>query len=136
MYLLDMNVISELRKPRPHGGVIAWFKSVPASLRFLPSISLYEMQSGVELTRVQDMKRAEEIHRWIDEVQAQWQVLPLDGESARLAARLMHGRSAALTADAMIAAIARVKGFTVVTRNVADFETLDVSLLNPFEYED
>jgi predicted nucleic acid-binding protein len=135
MYLLDTNVISELRKPRPHGGVTAWFHSVPASLRFLPSISLYEMQSGVELTRLQDSKRAEEIHRWIDKVEHDWQVLPLDGESARLAARLMNGLSPTLTADAMIAAIAQVKGLIVVTRNISDFEQFNVRLLNPFDYK-
>jgi predicted nucleic acid-binding protein len=132
MYLLDTNVISELGKPRPHGGVLTWYESVPANLRFLPSISLYEMQSGVELTRVHDSTRAEEIQRWIDKIEQQW---PLDAVSARLAARLMHGQSSTLTADAMIAAIAREKSLTVVTRNVTDFETFNVRVLNPFEYK-
>jgi predicted nucleic acid-binding protein len=132
MYLLDTNVLSEIRKARPHGGVLAWYKSVPAVWKFIPSISLYEMQEGVELTRLQNPRKAEEISRWIDEAERQMRVLSLDSSAARLAAQMMNGKSAALTADAMIAAIAATNRMTVVTRNTRDFEHFQVPLLNPF----
>jgi predicted nucleic acid-binding protein len=132
MYLLDTNVLSEIRKPKPHGGVLAWYKSVPAIWKFIPSITLYEMQEGVELTRSQNPQKAEEISRWIDEAERQMRVLSLDGAAARLAAQMMHGNSLSLTADAMIAAIAATNRMTVVTRNTRDFERFRIPLLNPF----
>lgn len=136
MYVLDTNVISEVRKLRPHGGVLAWYRSVPAIWRYIPSIPLYEMQAGVELTREQNPRRAEEISRWIDEAEHQMQILPLDGPSARLAARLMHDHPSEMAEDAMIAAIARIRRMIVVTRNIKHFNYFDVPLINPFEYKD
>jgi predicted nucleic acid-binding protein len=133
MYLLDTNVISELRRPRPHGAVVAWVRSVADSDLHLSAVTLGEIQAGIELTRDQDAAKADEIEQWADLVSASYNVLPMDAETFRLWARLMHGRSDTLYEDAMIAATAKLHQLTVVTRNVGDFAHFDVDLFNPFE---
>ncbi len=133
MYLLDTNIVSELRKPRPHGGVVAWLQSAEDADLHLSAVTLGEIQAGVELTRDQDASKAAEIETWLDLVSQSYNVLPMDGATFRKWARLMHRRSDALYEDAMIAATATVHKLTVVTRNVADFATFDVQVLNPFK---
>lgn len=133
MYLLDTNVVSELRRPRPHGAVVSWLQSVADVDLHLSVVSLGEIQAGVELTREQDPAKAAEIELWLDRVADAWNILPLDGPAFRLWAKLMHRRSDALYEDAMIAATALTRQFTVVTRNVRDFAVFDVPTLNPFE---
>jgi predicted nucleic acid-binding protein len=132
VYLLDTNVVSELRKPRPHGAVVAWLQSVAEADLHLSAVTLGEIQAGIELTRQQDSAKASEIEAWADLVAASYNVLPMDGQTFRAWARLMHRKSDALYEDAMIAATAVVHGLTVVTRNVTDFADFSVSLLNPF----
>ena len=132
MYLLDTNVVSELRKPRPHGGVLAWLQTVDDRALHLSAVTLGEIQAGIELTREQDPAKAEEIEAWADEVAAAWNVLPKDAAAFRAWAKLMHRRSDTLVEDAMIAATARVHGLQVVTRNVRDFKDFDVEVLNPY----
>jgi hypothetical protein len=133
MYLLDTNVVSELRKPRPHGAVVAWLKSVEDSDLHLSAVTLGEIQSGIELTREQDAAKASEIEQWVDLVAASYNVLPMDAAAFRIWARLMHRKSDTLYEDAMIAATATVHKLTVVTRNVGDFSHLGVKVLNPFK---
>lgn len=133
MYLLDTNVVSELRKNKPHGAVLAWIKSVPDASLYLSSVTIGEIQAGIELTREQDPEKAAELDRWLDQVAASYNVLPLDGPAFRCWARLMHTASDTLYEDAMIAAIARVHQLTVVTRNTVDFASFGVTLLNPFK---
>lgn len=133
MYLLDTNVVSELRKPRPHGAVVAWLQSTAETDLYLSAVTLGEIQAGIELTREQDATKASEIEAWADLVAASYSVLPMDGETFRAWARLMHRKSDTFYEDAMIAATAIVHKLTVVTRNVADFADFNVSLLNPFE---
>jgi predicted nucleic acid-binding protein len=132
MFLLDTNVVSELRRPRPHGAVLEWLRATDDVDLHLSAVTLGELQAGIELTRMQDPHKAAELQRWLDAVEGQYSVLPMDGRTFREWARLMHGRSDTLYEDAMIAATARVHGLTVVTRNVADFRGFDVPLLDPF----
>lgn len=133
MYLLDTNVVSELRRPRPHGGVVAWLQSVADSDLHLSAVTLGEIQAGIELTRGQDKVKAHEIEAWADQVAATYSVLAMDAETFRTWARLMHGRSDTLYEDAMIAATASRHNLTVVTRNLGDFAHFGVDLFNPFE---
>ncbi len=132
MYLLDTNIVSELRKPKPHGGVLAWFHTIEDAHIHISAVTLGEIQAGIELTRSQDEDKARELETWLDLVASSYNVLPMDAATFRAWAKLMHGKSDTLYEDAMIAATAGVHGLTVVTRNVADFKTLGVPLFNPF----
>jgi predicted nucleic acid-binding protein len=132
MYLLDTNVVSELRKPRPHGAVLAWIESVDDAQLFVSAVTLGEIQAGIELTREQDATKANEIEVWLEQVASAYNVLPMDAATFRQWARLMHKKSDTLYEDAMIAATSKVHGLTVVTRNVADFQELGLKVLNPF----
>jgi hypothetical protein len=134
MYLLDTNVISELRKPKPHGAVLAWYRAQEFDRLFLSAISFYEMQAGIELTREQDPRKADELEWWLNGLASKYRVAQFDHPSAMLTARLMHKQSTPLLQDAMIAAIAKVNGLTVATRNTRDFERFAVPLVNPFLY--
>ena len=132
MYLLDTNIISELRRPRPHPSLITWLSGLASDQIFISAVTLGELQSGVENIRQQDTGRAEIIESWIDSVATSYSVLPMDGGAFRCWAKLMHGKPADLIADAMIAATAVVRNLTVVTRNLRDFERLGVPAFDPF----
>ena len=133
MFLLDTNVISELRRPKPHGAVLAWFEAVEDAQIYLIAVSLGEIQAGIELTRAQDEAKASQIAAWLELVAASYNVLAMDALAFRAWARLMHRKPDTVNEDAMIAATAKVHGLTVVTRNVADFKAFGVPLLNPFK---
>jgi hypothetical protein len=132
MFLLDTNVVSELRKIKPHGGVLAWFSAVPESDLFVSAVTLGEIRRGIELTRDQTPVKALEMAQWADRLAATHNILPMDAPSFRVWARLMHHQSDALFEDAMIAATAQVHQLTVVTRNTRDFAAFKVPLLDPF----
>jgi toxin FitB len=131
-FLLDTNVVSELRKPKPHGAVVAWLNHLNDEQLFLSAVTLGELQSGIERIRAQDTKKAVEIESWVDQLADSIQVLPMDALCFREWARVMSSKSDTLVEDAMIAATARVHGLTVATRNERDFTALGVALLNPF----
>mgnify|MGYP001496549347 CR=1 FL=1 len=133
LYLLDTNVVSELRRQQPHGAVLAWLRSIDDSDLRLAAITLGEIQAGIEITRAQNEARAAELESWLDSVAGLYNVLDMDGRTFRLWARLMHGRAEHLIEDAMIAATARVHGLTIVTRNTRDFALFGVKTLNPFK---
>jgi predicted nucleic acid-binding protein len=132
-YLLDTNVISELRKPRPRGGVLAWLKGLRNDQIYLSAVTIGELPAGVERTPRHDPLKAAEIEAWIGQLDASVSVLPMDGRCFREYARLMCGKPNQMLEDGMIAATARVHGLTVATRNVRDFRTLGVPMTNPFE---
>ncbi len=133
MYLLDTNVVSELRKNKPHGAVLAWLNATNESELFISAVTLGEIQRGIELTRDQNATKAEELSLWADRLAATADILPMDATAFRLCARLMHHQSDVLFEDAMIAATAVVHRLTVVTRNTRDFASFKVALLNPFD---
>ncbi|MFI5029579.1 MAG: type II toxin-antitoxin system VapC family toxin [Reyranellales bacterium] len=131
-FLLDTNVVAELRRRRPHSAVVAWLQATDHRLLRLSAFSLGEIQAGIELTRDQDPGRAAELERWADEVARAYEVLPTDTAVWRAWAKLMHRKSDTLADDARIAATALVHGLTVVTRNVRDFQPFNVPIFNPF----
>lgn len=133
MFLLDTSVVSELRKPRPHGAVLAWFGSLEDTQLFLSAVTIGEIQAGIDLTREQDKAKALEIERWLELVATSYNVLPMDAATFRTWAQLMHRKSDTVLEDAMIAATAKVHGLTVATRNSADIKPFGVPLFNPFK---
>ena len=133
MYLLDTNIVSELRKPRPHGDVLAWLERANEADLHLSVVTIAEIQAGIEMTRDQDAAKAADIERWLELVAQSYNVLPMDSATFRAGARLMHHRSDTLYEDAMIAATAAVHQLTVVTRNVADFANFGVPVIHPFQ---
>jgi predicted nucleic acid-binding protein len=131
MFLLDTNIVSELRKIRPHGAVVAWIKTVADADLHLSAVTLGEIQAGIEITREQDVIKAAEIEAWADQVAATYNVHSMDAATFRVWAKLMHRQSNTVYEDAMIAASAIVHKLTVVTRKTRDFERFNVPLLNP-----
>src|ERR1700677_2086683 len=101
MYLLDTNVVSELRKPKPHGAVIAWIQSLADDQLFMSALTLGELQAVAERTRRQDQEKAKAIEAWIDQVSAAYEIIPTDAAMFREWARLMDGKSDHLVEDAM-----------------------------------
>lgn len=133
MYLLDTNIVSELRRTRPHPSVVEWVQATRSGDMFLSAVTIGEIQAGIEITREQDPAKADELEAWLaQQLLGGFDILAMDADAWREWARLMHRRSDTLMLDAMIAAIARVHRLIVVTRNVRDFEPFDVPLLDPF----
>ncbi|WP_287604458.1 type II toxin-antitoxin system VapC family toxin [Thiothrix sp.] len=138
MFVLDTNVVSELRKAntgKANANVVAWANSVlPASL-FLSAISILELEMGILLIERRDQEQAKMLRNWLEN-----QVLPtfeerilvVDTAVARQCARL-HVPDPCSERDALIAATALVHGMTVVTRNVDDFKPTGIAVLNPWE---
>ncbi len=138
MFVLDTNVVSELRKAntgKADANVVAWANSVlPASL-FLSAISILELEMGILLIERRDQEQAKMLRNWLEN-----QVLPtfeerilvVDTAVARQCARL-HVPDPCSERDALIAATALVHGMTVVTRNVDDFKPTGIAVLNPWE---
>lgn len=131
-YLLDTNVVSELRKSKPHGAVLTWLRDLRDEQIFLSAVTFGELQRGIERTRVRDRIRAQEIESWVERLAASAQILSMDAACFREWARLMEGKQDHLLEDAMIAATARIHELVVATRNERDFAQLDVPVENPF----
>ena len=134
MYLLDTNIVSELRRLRPHISVVAWLEATDDKNLHISAVTIGEIQAGIEMTRGHDPTKAAEIEAWADQLAASYNVLSMDAACFRRWAKLLHRESNSLDEDAMIAATALVHNLTVVTRNLRDFARMDVAVLNPFEY--
>lgn len=132
MYLLDTNVVSELRRAAPHPAVLDWIRHAPADQLYLSAVTIGEIQAGIEITRQQEPAKAAQLEAWLARVRVTHDVLAVDAPAFRIWARLMHDRSDTLMQDALIAAVATVHRLTVVTRNTRDFQHLGVPTLNPF----
>jgi len=133
-YLLDTNVVSELRKRQPHGAVLAWYRSLRYEQLFVCAATFGELQAGVEKTREQDPQKANELERWIDEMANNSQSLTMDIACFREWGRLRHHKPNQILEDALIAATARTHNLVVATRNEADFKHFDVEIFNPFKF--
>ncbi len=135
MYLLDTNVVSELRRAdRADPRVRAWADTAPVGAAFLSTISILEIELGVLLSERKDPAQGRILRHWLeDQVLSQFdgRILPVDLDVARQCARL-HVPDPRSSRDAMIAATALVHAMTVVTRNVADFAPTGVPVLNPW----
>ncbi|WP_263357797.1 type II toxin-antitoxin system VapC family toxin [Acidicapsa ligni] len=142
MYLLDTNIISETRKPRPHGGVLAWIRTVPPEQLFLSAVTMGELQRGLESLYKKDVGKAQEIHQWVNRLAAIYEVIPADGAIFRKWATITRDKPKHPWEDALIAATACERRLIVATRNTKDFEGFttdsDVFTLqtyNPFHYD-
>ena len=125
--------MSELRKPRPHGGVVAWLNHQEEDQLFLSAVTTGELQTEIERTRRQDPSKAYDVESWADQLAASFQILPMDTRCLREWGPIMDRKPDRLLEDAMIAATARVHRSIIATRNEADFRQLDVRILNPFK---
>ena len=132
MYLIDTNIISELRKPRPYVGMISWLEQTAETDLYLSAVTLGEIQAGIEITREQDKHKASIIEAWLVQIAQTYNILPMNAETFRVGAKLMHKESNTVYEDAMIAATAIVHKLTVVTRNIRDFKRFEVQVFNPF----
>ena len=137
MFILDTNVVSELRKVKAgkaDKGVSAWADSVDAATLFLSAITILELEQGVLLVERRDAVQGALLRSWLERYvlpEFENRVLPIDATVARRCAGL-HVPDPRSERDALIAATALVHGMTVVTRNVADFAASGVRLLNPW----
>ncbi|WP_234732025.1 type II toxin-antitoxin system VapC family toxin [Acidocella facilis] len=137
MFLLDTNVVSELRKARTgkaHLNVAAWVQTVQDSSLFLSAIVVQELEIGTLQLERKDPAQGAILRSWLDEYVLPTfadRVLPVDTAVARRSARL-HVPDPQPYRDGLIAATALVHGMTIVTRNVADFHATGVPLLNPW----
>jgi predicted nucleic acid-binding protein len=137
MFVLDTNVVSELRKAttgKANPRVVAWAKSIQPAALFLSVITLMELEQGVLLLERRDARQGAAIRQWLDRQARpafEGRVLPIDDRVALRCARL-HVPDPRKERDALIAATALVHGMTVVTRDVADFAPTGVPLLDPW----
>lgn len=134
MYLLDTNVISELRKPKADANVVAWAKSVIAPRLFISVITLKELETGVLRMERRDPAQGKVLRTWLKRhVMPAFdaRILPVDAAVALRCANL-HVPDQANESDALIAATALVHGLTVVTRNINDFKSSGVAVINPW----
>ena len=135
MFVLDTNVVSELRRPdQAHSLVKAWANDVALGQQYLSAMTVLELEIGVLRMERKDKRQGAELRYWLEQQVLRafaGRILPMDTEVARRSASL-HVPDPLPDRDAIIAATALVHGMTVVTRNVRDFQSTKVSILNPW----
>ena len=138
MYLLDTNVVSELRKAKSRKiapAVLTWANKVPTASLFLSVITILELETGVLLVERRDRKQGIVLRTWLDThvlPAFSQRILPIDTVVAKCCAKL-HVPNPVSDRDALLAATAIVHGMAVVTRNVDDFSSTGVEILNPWQ---
>ncbi len=138
MYLLDTNIISELRKAKSgkiDKNVSEWAEGVATASLFLSVVTIMELETGILLVERRDSTQGAVLRSWLDaHVLPAFsdRILPIDTAIARCCAKF-HVPDPRSDRDALIAATALVHGMTVITRNVDDFEATHVEILNPWE---
>ncbi len=136
MYLLDTNVLSELRtgKPQPDAQVLAWAATVPLAAQYVSVVTWMEIDIGILRLQRRDAAQAQALQAWFAQVRALFagRTLPVDEAVVQRGAQL-HVPNPAPPHDALIAATALAHGLTLVTRNVRDFVGMGVQLLNPWQ---
>ncbi len=134
-WLIDTNVLCELRRKRPEANVIAWFEDHDESPMFVSVITMGEIRGGIEEKRLKDPDQATAIERWFVKLQLQFasRILPVTDAVADEWGRLSPDQPLP-DCDGLVAATGLVHGLTVVTRNVADFRRSGVKLLNPWDW--
>ncbi|AOR81214.1 type II toxin-antitoxin system VapC family toxin [Novosphingobium resinovorum] len=139
MFVLDTNVISELRKAgdgKADANVVAWLDSVDAATFYLSAVTLMELELGILLMERRDPNQGARLRTWMDRhivPEFAERTLPVDTAVALRCARL-HVPNPCAERDGLIAATALVHGMTIVTRNVADFESTGVEIINPWRH--
>lgn len=134
-FLLDTNVISELRKgARAHEGVRRWFESLEPEEIFLSVVVTGEIRRGIEAIRRRDPRAAVTLDRWLKRVVSSYEsrILPIDALVADAWGRL-NVPDPLPVVDGLMAATAKVHNLTLATRNIRDVERTGVSIVNPFE---
>lgn len=134
-YLLDTNVVSELRKgKRCHASVRQWFDALAEDDGYLSVLVVGEIERGIERIRRRDPKSAARLRRWLSRLCTQFEdrILPVTLPIARAWGK-MGAPKPIPTVDGLLAATAHIHGLILVTRNVAHVEALDVEWVNPFD---
>lgn len=136
-FLLDTNVVSEIRKKQPHPDVSRWFNSVPESELFLSVLVIGEIRQGVDRLARRDPAQAEVLDRWLAQLVAGYEdrIVPITTDVAEAWGRL-NAPDPLPVVDGLLAATALVRGWTLVTRNTDDIATTGVDLFNPFALAD
>jgi toxin FitB len=135
-FLLDTNVVSEIRQQTPDAGVASWFASVPADRLFLSVLVVGEIRHGIERLAFRDPAQAEIFERWLSQLVGGYgdRLIPITERIAQTWGRL-NAPDPVPVVDGLMAATALVNDWTLVTRNVSDVRSTGVRLLNPFSGE-
>jgi predicted nucleic acid-binding protein len=138
MYLIDTNIISEVRKGRRCNlNVASWYRSASDDELFLSVLVIGEIRQGIERVRPRNARQAAALENWLEQILGSFgdRVLPVNERVAQIWGRL-NGREDLPVVDSLLAATAEAHGLTLVTRNLKDIERSGVRCLNPFELVD
>src|ERR1700722_9484572 len=133
-YLLDTDVVAELRRPDPDPHVLAWYSTVTSAEVFISALTVGEIRLGIEQLRGKDATQADLLEQWLRGLDAGYgdHVIDVDAAAAEEWGRLSVPDSLPVIGG-LLAASAKIRGWTLVTRNTADVARSGVALLNPFE---
>jgi toxin FitB len=133
-YLVDTNVVSELRKTEPDPNVLAWYGGVTSAEIFVSALSIGEIRLGIERLRRKDGPRANLLEQWLHGLHTSYgdHIINVDAAVAEEWGRL-NVPDPLPVIDGLLAASAKIRGWTLVTRNTVDLARSGVALLNPFD---